>query len=144
MILQLADIAEQWIGTPFVWRGAVPGAGLDCAQLVICALREAGLECGDVEYGKRDTMADRTIEVLDSLPGIRRTPYKGRHRILVTVCRNCRRKSRHVGVMASDRLLVHALPSHGVIVTEFDPLGVAAVFEAGTDFDLGQRQPGRR
>jgi cell wall-associated NlpC family hydrolase len=36
--------AERYIGTPFHHQGRLPGVGLDCIGLVLCALREAGYQ----------------------------------------------------------------------------------------------------
>lgn len=45
--------AESYVGTPFHHQGRLPGVGLDCAGLVVCALRAAGVEVQDVAgYGR--------------------------------------------------------------------------------------------
>jgi len=41
--------ARAMLGTPFKHQGRLPGVGLDCAGLVVCALREAGIEVRDVK-----------------------------------------------------------------------------------------------
>lgn len=37
-----ADIARRWIGTPYHHQARLPGQGLDCIGLLICAARELG------------------------------------------------------------------------------------------------------
>lgn len=37
-----ADIARRWIGTPYHHQARLPGVGLDCIGLLICAARELG------------------------------------------------------------------------------------------------------
>ena len=45
--------ARGMIGTPFRHQGRLPGVGLDCAGLVVCALRHVGIEVPDVAgYGR--------------------------------------------------------------------------------------------
>jgi cell wall-associated NlpC family hydrolase len=39
---------ESYVGTPFHHQGRLPGVGLDCAGVVVCALREAGVEVEDI------------------------------------------------------------------------------------------------
>jgi len=47
------DIARGYLGTPFRHQARLPGVGLDCAGVVVCALREAGREVEDVRaYGR--------------------------------------------------------------------------------------------
>lgn len=40
--------ARSYIGTPFHHQGRVPGTGLDCVGLVVCAARAQGLVISDV------------------------------------------------------------------------------------------------
>lgn len=47
------EAARSYIGTPFRHQGRVPGVGLDCAGVVVCALRESGHDVKDVQgYGR--------------------------------------------------------------------------------------------
>lgn len=46
-------VAREMIGTPFKHQGRLPGVGLDCAGLVVCAARESGLQINDrADYGR--------------------------------------------------------------------------------------------
>jgi len=45
--------ARGYVGTPFKHQGRLPGVGLDCVGLVICALREAGYACRDTSAYSR-------------------------------------------------------------------------------------------
>jgi cell wall-associated NlpC family hydrolase len=40
--MNAATVARQWIGTPYHHQGRLPGVGLDCIGLLICAARELG------------------------------------------------------------------------------------------------------
>lgn len=47
------EIARSYIGTPFKHQGRLPGVGLDCAGVVVCALIESGKQVQDVlGYGR--------------------------------------------------------------------------------------------
>lgn len=47
------EIARGYLATPFKHQGRLPGVGLDCAGVVVCALREAGHRVEDVRaYGR--------------------------------------------------------------------------------------------
>lgn len=46
----VVDAARSFEGTPFVHQGRLPGVGLDCGGVVICAYREAGLHIVDSVY----------------------------------------------------------------------------------------------
>lgn len=49
----VVDIARGYLGTPFRHQARLPGVGLDCAGVVVCALREAGRPVEDVRaYGR--------------------------------------------------------------------------------------------
>lgn len=38
------NAARSYVGTPFHWHGRVPGVGLDCSGVIVCAGRQVGLE----------------------------------------------------------------------------------------------------
>ena len=47
------DIARNYLGTPFHHQGRVPGVGLDCAGVVVCAFAESGFPVQDIAgYGR--------------------------------------------------------------------------------------------
>lgn len=47
----IASAAESYLGTPFRHQGRRPRVGLDCAGVVVCAHRAAGVElCDDLRY----------------------------------------------------------------------------------------------
>lgn len=50
---RLVEIARSYLGTPFHHQGRLPGVGLDCAGVVVCAARELGIAVNDVQgYGR--------------------------------------------------------------------------------------------
>jgi cell wall-associated NlpC family hydrolase len=46
---EFIDTAREFLGTPFHHQGRLPGVGLDCAGLVVCAARANGYEVADVQ-----------------------------------------------------------------------------------------------
>lgn len=102
----LAEIARKYIGTPFRHQGRIPGHGLDCAGVVVCAMREAGLDPFD---WKGYNAAPRDSEILayaaanaeqlaleEAAPGD------------VIVIRYCKGAPLHFVVLSGDGKLIHA------------------------------------
>ena len=57
--------ARSYLGTPFHHQGRVPGAGLDCAGVVVCALQEVGYSVQDrANYGRIPAGGEFTAAVL--------------------------------------------------------------------------------
>lgn len=48
--MDFVAVARTYVGTPFKHQGRLPGVGLDCAGVVVCALREVDYHVEDV-YG---------------------------------------------------------------------------------------------
>ena len=44
VLAQVSDAARSYVGTDMKPQGRVPGVGLDCVGVVVCAYRSAGLE----------------------------------------------------------------------------------------------------
>lgn len=65
---RIAELARDWIGTPFVLGGRLKGVGADCAGLVIGVAREAGLleESFDVVGYADGVGTDLARELLES------------------------------------------------------------------------------
>lgn len=71
--------ARAMLGTPFHHQGRVPGVGVDCAGLVVCALQQSGLDVSDrAGYGRipaqglfSQTVAEQcdAIDLADVQPG---------------------------------------------------------------------------
>ncbi len=43
--------AKEWVGTPYVLGAAVKGAGVDCAQLIVCVMKESAGIMGSEHLG---------------------------------------------------------------------------------------------
>jgi cell wall-associated NlpC family hydrolase len=60
--MEVVRVARGFLGTPFRHQGRMPGRGLDCAGVIVCAARALGLSGYDVAgYGRLpsdDAMAD--------------------------------------------------------------------------------------
>ena len=55
---QIITIARSYLGTPFHHQGRLKGVGVDCVGLVVCVMRELGIEVKDsFDYnGKPDSV----------------------------------------------------------------------------------------
>jgi len=50
---RIIEVARSYCGTPFHHQGRLPGTGLDCAGVVVCALNECGYQVNDrANYGR--------------------------------------------------------------------------------------------
>jgi len=97
--------ARGYIGTPFRHQGRLPGVGLDCVGLVMCALREAGMPAADYTRYPRtpngmllDEIEARflAIQSADAVPGD-----------MLVFSLGARRHPWHVGIV-TPRGIVHA------------------------------------
>lgn len=60
-------IIKSYIGTPFVHQGRVPKIGIDCAGVVICALKELGLDFYDLNnYNMRPSQDDVLSKIIEN------------------------------------------------------------------------------
>lgn len=73
---QVVDEARRWIGTRWQHQGRLKGVGVDCAGLVVCVLRNVGIEVADVAgYPRRpdgsllDVVRDQTEPTADWMAG---------------------------------------------------------------------------
>lgn len=103
---QLVDIARTYIGTPFHHQGRLPGVGLDCIGVVVCAMREAGLDVSDdvAGYGRLPSggvfMAAverrcRSVPIEEALPGD----------VMMFAFRT---EPQHIAIYTGDNTLIHA------------------------------------
>ncbi len=51
---KFVESAESYVGTRYMHQGRLPGVGLDCAGVVVCAARAAGVEVMDVSSYSRN------------------------------------------------------------------------------------------
>lgn len=51
--VEFIAVARSYIGTPFHHQGRLPGVGLDCAGVTVCALQQCAYSVNDVQgYGR--------------------------------------------------------------------------------------------
>lgn len=101
--------ARTWLGTPFAHQGRRKGAGVDCAGLLVCTLRELGIDVGDVASYPRigdgslaQVVADRCYPCSRPAPGV------------VAVIRFLR-VPQHLALVAGDTM-IHAYQPRGAVV----------------------------
>ena len=113
--------ARSWIGTPFVARAAVKGAGCDCVGLLnACRAYALGkpLEAmppyswdfaANLDQDRiRDTAARLLVPVATPQPGD----------VLIFRWRTCEAWS-HAALISGDGVMIHAIPPRGVVETHF-------------------------
>jgi cell wall-associated NlpC family hydrolase len=101
---QVADLAQQYVGSPYRWGGFSP-AGFDCTGFVMWVFSQFGVslphnEAGQLSSGER-------ISADDLQPGD-----------VLVFANTYRRGLSHVGIYLGDGRFVHAADeSHGVLVS---------------------------
>jgi cell wall-associated NlpC family hydrolase len=106
--LDFVEIAERFIGTPYLWGGR-SRLGLDCSALVQLSMEAGGFDCPRDSDMQRAELGD-PIDVPHDLEGLHRGDlvfWKG-----------------HVGVMTDGVMLLHANAHHMAVASE--PLQFAA------------------
>lgn len=101
---KLIAAAESMLGTPFHAQGRMPGIGLDCIGLVVCAARQCGFEPADrAAYPMRpDGTLQPALEV--QLVRVYGAPEPGD--VLLMVIDGT--QPHHVALYAGDDQIIHA------------------------------------
>jgi peptidoglycan DL-endopeptidase CwlO len=101
--VQVADLAEQYVGSRYVWGGASP-AGFDCTGFVLWVFGQFAVSLPHNEAGQ-----------LASGPSV--SPDNLQPGDLVVFANTYRSGLSHVGIYVGDGQFVHAVnESHGVMV----------------------------
>ena len=110
--------AESYAGTPFLHQGRLPGVGLDCAGVVVCALQQVGHPVTDAPpgYGRlpNQGMLERTVaETCDKVAA---SALQDGDVLMFRFTK----EPQHLAVYAAGRL-IHAWQDIGrVVVHDFD------------------------
>jgi cell wall-associated NlpC family hydrolase len=101
--VQVADLAQQYVGSPYAWGGASP-AGFDCTGFVMFVFGQFDVSVPHNEAGQLGSGA--SIAPPDLQPGD-----------VVVFANTYRRGLSHVGIYLGNGQFVHAVnESHGVMV----------------------------
>ena len=113
----LIAAAKSYAGTPFIHQGRLPGVGLDCGGVVVCALRAAGADVADPQgYGR--TPAQGMLEKVIAAQCDRVGPADLQDGDICLF--RFHREPQHVGLYAAGRL-IHAWQDIGrVVCHDFD------------------------
>jgi cell wall-associated NlpC family hydrolase len=113
---QVIDIAQQYLGVPYVYGGTDPNVGLDCSGFVQLVFRQVGIELPRVTYDQVN--AGRPVASLaDARPGD----------LIFAVGDRGQRVNGHVGIYLGDGKWIVA-PKTGDVVKIADvPTNVTAI-----------------
>lgn len=126
MTKNLADVVQEYVGTPYVHLGRKPGKALDCIGVVICGLREMGLEPEDwPNYGELPRESD-LVSRLDDSPLVERVTGEPMRGDILAL--RWKVKVRHVAVLVDRKAVIRADYRRGVVRTYAAWSLVAGVF----------------
>lgn len=110
--------ARRFVGTPFQHQARLPGVGLDCAGLVVCALREAGQPVEDLDnYGRipAQGLFERMVE--RQCARIEPADLQAGDLILFAF----REAPQHIAIYTEAGTIIHSHQAvHGVVEHDFD------------------------
>ena len=121
--IALIEASKKAIGTPYQHLGRVLGQGVDCLGLVVCVLREVGIDIADFSYEKDWWEGDRKTkfqkayyEEFEVVPmGVQKAGD-------VVALRMSHPFTDHVGLMLDRSRFLHAGEAFGVRVSRLsDP-----------------------
>lgn len=128
--MRLSEAAMQYVGVPFRFRGRAK-SGVDCSGLLVCAMRESGLDVEDrINYG-REPWNDGLEASLDEHFHIADFPLQVDDVVLMSL--NGRGVPQHIGIIADypgGLGIIHARSEFGkVLFHHMDPKHVKSVLK---------------
>ena len=129
----IAEIAKGYVGTRFRHQGRTPGVGLDCAGILVCALRSIGLPVNDPRSYRK--VPPRSL-LRDTLTQHGFSEAQGRPRaddVLVFWMRD-KRLEIHCGIACGSSRFVHVEDGRDVEVARIDGWQhrLAAIYRMGS------------
>ena len=109
----IISTAREFIGTPFVHQGRLPGRALDCAGLVVAVAQAVGVEYIDQTGYSRSPSGGLLESALDGQPGIERVPTDTRAPGDVLLMRFSG-DPQHLAILA-DHTIIHAYEAPGIV-----------------------------
>ena len=122
---RLIETARRWLGTPFVPHACIPGAGVDCVQLVAAIYWETGAidDRQFPEYtmdGGEHRNSSQVLEWFEASRRFQRLAPDTDIRTGDAICFRLGRVPHHVGLVLQPPLFIHAMRNYGVIESRLD------------------------
>jgi cell wall-associated NlpC family hydrolase len=117
---RLVEIARGYIGTPFHHQGRLPGVGLDCAGVAVCALRECNIEVQDITgYARVPSKGIFDTAVLDHCNKISQNELEAGDFVMFSFLS----EPQHIAIMSSPTTIIHAYsPLNKVLENSLDSI----------------------
>jgi len=122
---RLIQVARRWLGTPFVPHACIPGAGVDCVQLVAAIYWETGAVDGRQlpDYtmdGGEHRISSQVLEWLETSTRFVRLAPGDPVQVGDIACFRMGRVPHHVGLILQPPIFIHAMRNYGVIESRLD------------------------
>lgn len=110
---EFISAARRYIGTPFQHQARLPGVGLDCAGVVVCALQECGYAVNDRQgYGRIPSQGIFTHAIVEHCDTIQQSDVLPGDLMMFAF----RDEPQHIAVVAENNMLIHAYQDVGRVV----------------------------
>ena len=122
---RLVQVARRWLGTPFIPHACIPGAGVDCVQLVGAIYWETGA-IDDPRFpdytmdGGEHRISSQVLEWLEASTRFERLTPGAAVQTGDLACFRMGRVPHHVGLVLQPPLFIHAMRNYGVIESRLD------------------------
>jgi cell wall-associated NlpC family hydrolase len=122
---RLIQVARRWLGTPFIPHACIPGAGVDCVQLVTAiywetrAIEERQLPDYTMDGGEHRS-SSQVLEWLEASTRFERLTPGAAVQSGDLACFRMGRVPHHVGLILQPPIFIHAMRNYGVIESRLD------------------------
>jgi len=122
---RMVEVAQRWLGTPFIPHACIPTAGVDCAQLVAAiywethAIDEPRFPDYTMDGGEHRN-SSQVVEWFEGNRKFERLPPETAVQPGDAACFRMGRVPHHVGLVLLPPIFIHAMRNYGVIESRLD------------------------